>query len=72
MTMTAVHELPRTQRLNCGPLRVYRSTADRSGVVLCVAHRDRLYFQNPASFGAGEFGGKCQHQQCATNRPATT
>lgn len=43
------------------PLRVYRDTADEAGVVLCVAHRRTFFRRHLASFGAGEYGGHCEH-----------
>lgn len=44
------------------PLRVYRDSSDKTGIVLCRPHRDSFCTLNPAAAGAGEYGGQCE--QC--------
>lgn len=42
------------------PLRVYKSSQDTTGIVMCPAHRDGYFARVPSAVGHGEFGGTCE------------
>lgn len=54
---TTAAEFRRLEKL---ALRVYDNHFDKTGAVMCRAHRDRHYLMNPGAFGIGEFGGTCE------------